>query len=107
MPVQYFLDIEPGKVSYIGYGVISTAIFQTQSRVPNLLLTKLEGRTGIISIGSRSFLYGPRCARSIYSCFEKRCRKKAHAAIPKGNLGYDQQGTFLTLAVEPTFVAFF
>ena len=27
---------------------------------------------------------------AIYSCFEKGCRKKVHATIPKGNLGYDQ-----------------
>ena len=26
----------------------------------------------------------------IYSYFEKGCRKKVHATIPKGNMGYDQ-----------------
>ena len=33
----------------------------------------------------------------VYSCFEKGCQKKAHVTILKGNLGNDQQGTFLTL----------
>ena len=31
------------------------------------------------------------CKRKfIYSYFEKGCRKKVHATIPKGNMGYDQ-----------------
>ena len=32
--------------------------------------------------------------------------KKVHAAIPKGNMGYDQYTVPGTVAVEPTFVAF-
>ena len=30
-----------------------------------------------------------------------------HATIPKGNMGYDQYIVFDTVAVEPTFAAFF
>ena len=37
---------------------------------------------------------------SIYSCFEKGCRKNAHAAIPSGNLGYDQYTVPDIVAVE-------
>ena len=45
---------------------------------------------------------------SVYSYLEKGCRKNVHATIPKGNMGYDQYTLFLTtVAVEPTFVAFF
>ena len=43
---------------------------------------------------------------SVYSYFEKGCRKKVHATIPKGNMGYDQYTVPDTVAVEPTFVAF-
>ena len=43
----------------------------------------------------------------VYSYFEKDCRKKVHATIPKGNMGYDQYTVSDTVAVEPTFVAFF
>ena len=32
--------------------------------------------------------------------------KSVHAAIPKGNMGYDQYTVPDTVAVEPTFVAF-
>ena len=40
--------------------------------------------------------------------FEKGCRKKkVHATIPKGNMGYDQYTAPDTVAVEPTFSAFF
>ena len=40
--------------------------------------------------------------------FREALSKKAHATIPKGTLGYDQQGTVPdTVAVELTFVAFF
>ena len=43
-----------------------------------------------------------------YSYFEKGCRKRnVHATIPKGNMGYDQYTVPDTVAVEPTFVAFF
>ena len=41
----------------------------------------------------------------LYSYFEKGCRKKVHAAIPKGNMGYDQYTDSDTVAVEPTFAA--
>ena len=42
--------------------------------------------------------------RSIaYSYFEKGCRKNVHATIPRGYMGHDQY----TVAVEPTFAAFF
>ena len=30
-----------------------------------------------------------------------------HVTIPKGNMGYDQYSVPDTVAVEPTFVAFF
>ena len=40
-----------------------------------------------------------------YSYFEKDCRKKVHATIPKGNMGYDQYTVSDTVAVEPTFAA--
>ena len=30
-----------------------------------------------------------------------------HATIPKGNMGYDQYTVYDTVAVEPTFAAFF
>ena len=33
--------------------------------------------------------------------------KNVHAAIPKGNMGYDQYAIPDTEAFEPTFVAFF
>ena len=33
--------------------------------------------------------------------------KDVHATIPKGNMGYDQYTVRDTVAVEPTFVAFF
>ena len=36
----------------------------------------------------------------------KVVRKKVHATIPKGNMGYDQYTVPDTVAVEPTFVAF-
>ena len=40
--------------------------------------------------------------------FERGCRKKkVHATIPKGNMGYDQYTTPDTVPVEPTFAAFF
>ena len=42
----------------------------------------------------------------IYSYFEKGCRKKVHATIPKGNMGYDQYTVPDTVAVEPSFVVF-
>ena len=42
----------------------------------------------------------------VYSYFEKGCRKKLHATIPKGNMGYDQYTVPNTVAIEPTFVAF-
>ena len=42
---------------------------------------------------------------SAYSYFEKDCRKKVHATIPKGNMGYDQYTVSDTVAVEPTFAA--
>ena len=42
----------------------------------------------------------------VYSYFEKGCRKKVHATIPKGNMGYDQDTVSDTVAVEPTFTAF-
>ena len=41
----------------------------------------------------------------VYSYFEKGCRKKVHATIPKGNMGYDQYTASQTVAVEPTFAA--
>ena len=41
----------------------------------------------------------------VYSYFEKDCRKKVHATIPKGNMGYDQYTVSDTVAVEPTFAA--
>ena len=31
--------------------------------------------------------------------------KKVHAAIPKGNMGYDQYSVSDTVTVEPTFAA--
>ena len=40
------------------------------------------------------------------SYFEKGCRKNVHAAIPQGDMGYDQYTVPDTVAVEPTFVAF-
>ena len=43
---------------------------------------------------------------SLYSYFEKGCRKNVHATIPKGNMGYDQYTVPDTVAVEPTFVTF-
>ena len=43
---------------------------------------------------------------SVYSYFEKGCRKTVHATIPKGNMGYDQYTVPDTVAVEHTFVAF-
>ena len=33
--------------------------------------------------------------------------RNVHATIPKGNMGYDQYTVPDTVAVEPTFVAFF
>ena len=33
--------------------------------------------------------------------------ENVHATIPKGNMGYDQYTVSDTVAVEPTFVAFF
>ena len=33
--------------------------------------------------------------------------ENVHATIPKGNMGYDQYTVPDTVAVEPTFVAFF
>ena len=45
-------------------------------------------------------------AKSIYSYFEKGCRKNVHATIPKGNMGYDQYTVPDTVAVEPTFIVF-
>ena len=43
---------------------------------------------------------------SVYSYFEKGCRKKnVHTTIPKGNMGHDQYTVPDTVAVEPTFVA--
>ena len=33
--------------------------------------------------------------------------KSVHVTIPKGNMGYDQYIVPDTVAVEPTFVAFF
>ena len=41
------------------------------------------------------------------SYFEKGCRKKVHKTIPKGNMGYVQYTFPDTVAVKPTFVAFF
>ena len=35
------------------------------------------------------------------------CRCEVHATIPKGNLGYNQYTVLDSVAVEPTFVAFF
>ena len=40
-----------------------------------------------------------------YSYFEKGCRKKVHATIPKGNMGHDQYAVSDTVAIEPTFAA--
>ena len=46
-------------------------------------------------------------SESVYSYFEKGCRKKnVHATIPKGNMGYDQYTVPDTVAVKPTFAAF-
>ena len=36
----------------------------------------------------------------------KAVRKKVHATIPKGNMGYDQYTVPDIVAVKPTFVAF-
>ena len=48
-------------------------------------------------------------SRLPYNYFEKGCRKNVHAQVPKGNMGYDQHKVTVpdTVAVEPTFVAFF
>ena len=41
----------------------------------------------------------------LYGYFEKGCRKKVHAAIPKGIMGYDQYTVSDNVAAEPTFSA--
>ena len=45
---------------------------------------------------------------TIYSYFEKGCRKNVHATTPKGDIGYDQYTVPVpdTVAAEPTFAAF-
>ena len=42
----------------------------------------------------------------VYSYFEKGGRKKCHATIPKGNMGYDQYNVPDTVAVETNLVTF-
>ena len=56
-----------------------------------------------------NFLYVFIISIHIYkSCIELfRGEKNVHATIPKGNMGYDQYTVPDTVAVEPTFVAFF
>ena len=44
---------------------------------------------------------------NVYSAISRKVvRKKVHATIPKGNMGYDQYTVPDTVAVEPTFAAF-
>ena len=46
-------------------------------------------------------------AETIQLFREKVVGKNVHPTIPKGNMGYDQYTISDTVAVEPTFVAFF
>ena len=42
-----------------------------------------------------------------HSISRKVVGENVHVTIPKGNMGYDQYSVPDTVAVEPTFVAFF
>ena len=59
----------------------------------------------VVGCSSSSGPYWFRYFSAVYSYFEKGCRKKAHATISKGNMGYDHYTVSDTVAVEPTFAA--
>ena len=47
------------------------------------------------------------CISAYTAISRKVVGENVHAIIPKGDMGYDQYSVPDTIAVEPTFVAFF